>query len=87
MRYYLYQIDYMVRLLIICLLALFYWLPLNAQPCERFDIQAKQQKVLKRFIRECESKGFLTPDSGYIYLSEWVDSQGQINWQVAALKK
>jgi hypothetical protein len=78
----------MVRLLVIFLLMSFHWLPGNAQPCERLDIQSKkQQKVLKRFIRECKSKGFLTPDSGIIHLSEWVDSQGQINWQISAPKK
>jgi len=64
------------------------FLPVNAQPCKRLAIQSKQQqKVLKRFIHECESKGFFTPDSGYIYLSEWVDSEGQTNWQVSARKK
>ena len=63
-------------------------LPLNAQPCKRLNIEnKKQQRVLKRFIRQCESKGFLTPDSGYIYLFEWVDSEGQTNWQVSARKK
>lgn len=78
----------MAQLLLGFLFVFLGFLPVSAQPCERLDIQdKKQQKVLMCFIRECKSKGFLTPDSGYIYLSEWTDLQGQTNWQMAALKK
>ncbi|SFF34493.1 hypothetical protein [Spirosoma endophyticum] len=76
-----------MRLAGLILVALLEWSTSRAQPCERLDIQGKkQQKSLKRFIHECNLKGFLTPDSGYIYLSEWIDKQGQLNWQVAALR-
>lgn len=73
----------MVRLAFMFLLTAVSWLPVVAQPCERADFQdEKQLRVLKRFIRECEAKGFLKSDFGIIYLSEWVDCQGQTNWQV-----
>ncbi|GAB4014480.1 hypothetical protein [Spirosoma koreense] len=39
---------------------------------------------MKRFIHDCERKGFLKPDSGFIDLTEWTDNKGQLNWQVAA---
>ena len=60
----------------------------TAQPCERLDIKdKKQQKILHRFIHECKRKGFLAPKLGYIQLTEWLDEQGQLQWQVAALKE
>ena len=75
----------MLRLAFLFLLTVVGWLPVLAQPCNRVDIQDKKQlKVLKRFIRECEAKGFLKPDSGMISVSEWVDQQDQINWHLAA---
>jgi hypothetical protein len=76
-----------MRLVILISLAILTWTIGTAQPCQRLDIPAKnQQKILKRFIRQCKRKGFMTADSGYIYLGEWVDKEGQLNWQVAAIR-
>lgn len=75
----------MKRLFYTLLLTVVSCLSLVAQPCTQLDIQdKKQQKALKRFVRDCEAKGFLKPDSGLIHLTEWVDSENQTNWQVWA---
>ncbi|WP_041258274.1 hypothetical protein [Fibrella aestuarina] len=75
----------MMRPVIVILLSFWGGGQAMAQPCSRLDFQDRKQiNVLKRFIRECKATGFLKPDSGLIHLSEWIDTDGQINWQVWA---
>lgn len=75
----------MKRLLYLLLLILVSQSPLRAQPCVQSDIKdKKQKKILSQFIAECEASGFLKPQLGIIHLTEWIDQQGQLNWQIWA---
>lgn len=73
----------MLRLVLIVFTTLIYVAPALSQPCEQLtNISRKERKVLKEYVRFCESKGFLRADTGIIMVHRRFDQLGQMEWYI-----
>ncbi|WP_461066987.1 hypothetical protein [Spirosoma horti] len=78
----------MLRLILIAFSTLIFASPALSQPCQQLtSISRKERKVLKEYIRFCESKGFLKADTGIVMLHRRIDPLGQLEWYIGVSYK